>query len=225
MIRQASSLEFLPSRVGLSAKLDAAQPRRVALRFDRPPRRGRRGRKSFVLGYCAMSAREENVGGGEAGPQRGWLWRLIAGRVLVAALLFGVGALWSGGLAPGAQETHRLSVALPLAVLVVALSVLYALALRFSKLPLRAQAGAQFALDVLLITWLVWVTGNLYSPYSALYIVVISVASIFVGARGALLTSVGCAACYTATMLMLAVGLLGAHGRELTPASVEIGRA
>src|SRR5437588_3043830 len=122
MIRQASSLEFLPSRVGLSADLDAAQPRRVALRFDRPPRRGRRGRKPFVLGYCAMMAREENVGG-EAGLQRGWLWRLIAGRVLVAALLFGVGALWSGGLAPGAQETHRLSVALPLAVLVVALSV------------------------------------------------------------------------------------------------------
>jgi two-component system sensor histidine kinase PilS (NtrC family) len=168
-----------------------------------------------------MFAGRENVGGGEDGLQRGWLRWLIAGRILVAAVLFGAGALWAGGTTtPGAQESHRLAGALPLAVIVLALSVLYALALRFSRLALRAQAGAQFALDALLITWLVWVTGNLYSPYSALYIVVISVASIFVGARGAMLTSVGCATCYTATMLVLAVGLFGGHGRELTPASV-----
>jgi len=172
-----------------------------------------------VLGYGAMTARAENVGG-DSGPQRVWLWRLIAGRVLVAFALFGAGALWTGGLAVGAQESHRQSGALTLTALVVALSVLYALALRFSRLALRAQSGAQFAVDVLLITLLVWVTGNLYSPYSALYIVVISVASIFVGARGALVASVGCAALYTATMLVLAVGLLGAGGRELTPASV-----
>jgi hypothetical protein len=35
--------------------------------------------------------------------------------------------------------------------------------------------------DVLLVTWLVWITGNANSPYAALYIVIISVASLFVG--------------------------------------------
>src|SRR5205085_9348950 len=74
-------------------------------------------------------------------------------------------------------------------------------------------------LDALLITWLVLVTGNVYSPYSALYIVVISVASIFVGARGGLLTSVGCASCYTAAMLALTAGWLGDHGKYMPTAS------
>ena len=167
-----------------------------------------------------MSARGGNVGGGEAGLHRGWLWWLIAGRVLIAGGLLGVGALWAGGLVSNAQESHRLSGSLPLALFVLALSGLYSLALRFSSLPLRSQVGVQFALDAMLITWLVWATGNLYSPYSALYIVVISVASIFMGARGALLTAVGCAACYTGTMIALATGWLGVGAKDLTPGSL-----
>jgi two-component system sensor histidine kinase PilS (NtrC family) len=167
-----------------------------------------------------MRGLEETVIGGDAGLQRVWLWRLIAGRVLVAGLLFCISVLWTSGLAPGAQESHRLGGALPFAGMVFALSAIYALALRFTPLMLRAQAAAQFAIDALLITWLVWVTGNLYSPYTALYIVVISAASIFLGERGALVTAVGCALCYTATMLTLTAGWLGGHGRGLTAASL-----
>jgi two-component system sensor histidine kinase PilS (NtrC family) len=167
-----------------------------------------------------MREREGHVGGGEAGLHRSWLWWLIAGRLLIEGVLLGVGALWAGGLVSSAQESHRLSGSLPLALFVLALSALYALALRFSSLPLRLQAGVQFAFDALLITWLVWATGNLYSPYSALYIVVISVASIFMGARGALFTAVGCAACYTATMIALSTGWLGSGARGLSVGSL-----
>jgi two-component system sensor histidine kinase PilS (NtrC family) len=163
-----------------------------------------------------MRAREETVGGGDAGVQRVWLWRLIEARIVIAGLLFVISVLWTSGLAPDAQESHRLGGALPFAGLVLALSAVYALALRLTRLPLRAQAAAQFALDTLLVTWLVWVTGNLYSPYTALYIVIISAASIFIGARGTLLMAVGCATCYTATTLVLAMGWLGGQGRELT---------
>jgi two-component system sensor histidine kinase PilS (NtrC family) len=155
---------------------------------------------------------------GDAGLQRVWLWRLIAGRVLIGGLLFGVSVLWTSGLAPGAQRSHRLGAALPFAGVMVVLSALYALALRFTRLPLRAQAMAQFTIDALLITWLVWVTGNLYSPYTALYIVVIAAASIFLGARGTLVTAVGCASFYTATTLALTTGWVGSLGRELTTA-------
>src|SRR5215207_8790464 len=180
-----------------------------------------RGGAAFMLGLSAMRAREEKTaGGGETGLQTVWVWRLIAGRLLVAGLLFGVSVLWTSGLAPGAQETRRLGSALPFAFVVLALSAVYALALRFTRIPLRAQAGAQFALDALLVTWLVWVTGNLYSPYTALYILVISAASIFLGARGALVTAVGCAACYTATILGLTAGWFGGGGGPgLTTAS------
>src|SRR5438270_12948869 len=114
-----------------------------------------------------MSMSVGNVRGEEAGLPRRWLWWLIAGRVFVAGLLLGVSALWAGGLAANAQESHRLGGVVPLVGAVLVLSVSYALALRFSRLPLRAQAGAQFALDALLVTWLVWPTGDLSSPYSA----------------------------------------------------------
>jgi len=166
-----------------------------------------------------MRAREEKAGG-DVGLQRVWVWRLIAGRVLVAGLIFGVSVLWTSGLAPGAQESRRLGGALPFAGVVLAVSALYALALRFTRFPLRAQAAAQFTLDTLLVTWLVWVTGNLYSPYTALYILVISAASIFLGARGALVTAVGCASCYTAATFLLATGWLTGHGRGLSASSL-----
>ncbi len=175
-----------------------------------------------------MRAREERAGGGgdAATPQSIWVWRLIAGRLLVVGLLFGVSVLWTGGLAPGAQESRRLDGALPFAALVLALSALYALALRLTRIPLRAQAAAQFAIDALLVTWLVWVTGNLYSPYTALYILVISAASVLLGARGALVMAVGCATLYTATMLGLTAGWLGGGGRSLTAASLaEVAQA
>src|SRR5215212_7392271 len=173
-----------------------------------------------MLGLCAMRAREEKTAGGETVLQRVWVWRLIAGRLLVAGLLFGVSVLWTSGLAPRAQETRRLWSALPFAFVVLGLSAAYALALRFTRTPLRTQAAAQFALDALLVTWLVWVTGNLYSPYTALYILVISAASIFLGARWALVTAVGCAACYTLTMLGLTTGWFGVGRHDLTAAAM-----
>jgi two-component system sensor histidine kinase PilS (NtrC family) len=159
-----------------------------------------------------MSVLEEGPEKAGPGLRERWLWWLIAGRVLAAFLLLGVGALWASGMAANAPESHRFSGTLPLAFVVLGLSALYALALRFTPLRPQTQAGAQFAADLLLITWLVWVTGNVYSPYSALYIVVISTASIFLGARGALLTSVGCAVCYTAAMFALASGWMSGRG-------------
>lgn len=137
------------------------------------------------------------------------LWWLIGGRLVAAALLLGAGVLWAGGVfGAGAGGTWRW--AAPLAV-VVSLSALYVLALRFSRLPLRAQASAQFFFDILLATWLVWTTGELHSPFTALYLVIIPVAGILIGVRGALLISVGCAVCYTAVMLGTALGWLPAQ--------------
>src|SRR4051812_3434768 len=173
----------------------------------------------FMLGLGSMGLRAEEVSGG--GVQRRWVWWLIAGRVLAAAVVFGASALWWGGATGAREETGRLGgSATTIVIAVLSLSVVYALVLRFTRVRPRAQAGAQLAIDAVLITWLVWVTGNLYSPYTALYIIVISMASIFLGARGALMTSVGCAAFYTATMLAIASGWLDRAGAALTPASL-----
>ena len=60
----------------------------------------------------------------------------------------------------------------------VGLTIVYFFLLRLSR-HLAWQVRAQFFLDGLLITWLVWRTGDLSSPYITLYIVLISVASFF----------------------------------------------
>jgi two-component system sensor histidine kinase PilS (NtrC family) len=162
-----------------------------------------------------MSAGEPNAEKRDVGAERRWLWMLVAGRVVLALLLLGAGVLWSGLSSGATGDAGRLTGTQPVALLALALSALYALALRFSSLSTTTQAGMQFALDVLLVTWLVWVTGNFYSPYSALYMVVISVAGLFLGARAALLAALGCAVCYTTAML----GLMLGWGGELSGAA------
>ncbi len=147
------------------------------------------------------------------------LWWLIAGRLAATILLFGISLAWSQeewfGGGQGALRTT-----LPLTIAVLLLSLLYTIALRF--FPARSQllAGAQLFFDALLVTWLVWMTGDLQSPYVALYIVVISVASIFLGTIGSLITSVGCAAVYTSIMLLAALGLFPFTAREVTAYSI-----
>jgi two-component system, NtrC family, sensor histidine kinase PilS len=155
--------------------------------------------------------------GAEDLPRR-WLRLLIAGRAGAGLLLVVAGALWPATLTGGGAEPARLAGALPAALTCLALASVYALLLRFSRLPHALQAAIQFALDALLVTWLVWATGNFYSPYSALYIVVISIAGLFLGARGALLTALGCAASYTAAMFGLMLGLTA--GRGVAPATL-----
>jgi len=49
--------------------------------------------------------------------------------------------------------------------------------------------------------------GRVRSPYTALYIVVISVASLFIGPRGALITAIGSAAAFNAVSLLLLNGM------------------
>ncbi len=137
------------------------------------------------------------------------LWWLIAGRLLAATLLLGASAAWSRSL-PGAHATARnpFGGALTVALAVLVLSAVYAALLRFTTLRRTLQAGIQFFFDVLLITWLVGLTGDLHSPYAALYLVIISIGSIFLGARGAQVLAVGCAFCYTAAMLSVTLGWL-----------------
>src|SRR6266849_3310459 len=116
------------------------------------------------------------------------LWWLILGRLGAALVLLLAGTLWVRGSAR--QESF--SKTLPLLSVVVGLTILYSLAHRFSN-QFQFEARIQFMVDVLLTTWLVWTTGVIHSPYTALYIVIISASSLFLGPRDVVVTSVGCA--------------------------------
>ena len=63
------------------------------------------------------------------------------------------------------------------------------------------QARVQFTIDILLVTWLIGITNDIHSPYTALYIVIISLASFFLGPRDAIIVSVACAVAFTGCAL------------------------
>lgn len=133
------------------------------------------------------------------------LWWLISGRAGVVVLLLLISVLWKRS-APGPSLVNSLNIIGPIILTVAALTLIYSVALLLWK-NFLAQARIQFFADVFLVTWLVWATGNVHSPYGALYIVVISVASLFIGPRGAMITSVGSVSAFNACALLAINGV------------------
>jgi two-component system sensor histidine kinase PilS (NtrC family) len=70
-----------------------------------------------------------------------------------------------------------------LAVATIILSAFYFAALR-SRISHKAQGYFQFSLDVCLVTWLVYRTGDVESPFLALYLVIIFAACALLGRTG-----------------------------------------
>ncbi len=139
------------------------------------------------------------------------LWWLILARFAAAVLLFFGRAIWIHG-ANASAWPPMLS---PLFV-VGGLTALYALALTLSK-SLLLQARIQFLIDIILITWLIWTSNVIHSPYIAIYIVVIGASSIFLGPRDAIVLSLGCALAFTASALAVLNGI----GVTETPALLD----
>lgn len=127
------------------------------------------------------------------------LWWLIAGRALLSVLMFAASLALRSNDAASSRAVSR--GVFSIVAVTLCLSVVYALLLRLTRVSVRVQSGLQLSVDALLVTGLVLVTGGLRSPYTALFIGVISLASLFRGARGALAMSVLCASCYVAAML------------------------
>lgn len=142
------------------------------------------------------------------------LWWLIMGRLIGATLLFALSTTLFSREPLGTSGRS----ALLIFIVIISLSFIYALVLRFNR-RWRLQASIQLFLDVLVVTWLVYVTGDVGSPFAALYIVVISVASIYLGSRAALIASVGCAAIFTGLVVSILSGYILPHVRALTETS------
>src|SRR5206468_12010129 len=116
----------------------------------------------FVIRFCPMNGKERSrrVGIGQR------LWWLIAGRAAIALILLLGGALWARGtLGPNIGNSFRLIK--PIILTVGLLTIIYS-ALHLLWRNYRLQARIQFVVDVLLVTWLIWITGTVHSPYTAL---------------------------------------------------------
>src|SRR5215203_5586698 len=102
--------------------------------------------------------------GRTVGSKLGWM---IPGRLVIALLLTVIGTLWTrAGEAP--QSFNK---SLGLLTIVASLTIIYGLIYRLSR-NILFQARFQLAIDVFLVTWLVWNSNVIQSPYLALHIAI-----------------------------------------------------
>src|SRR5258705_12746530 len=87
----------------------------------------------------------------------GWL---IAGRLATAIVLLSVGALLITDTAADKSWVKKL----PVFLFVIFLTFAYSLIQRFSQ-GYVLHARLQFGVDVLIVTWLVWTSDVIHSPY------------------------------------------------------------
>ncbi|MCA1590795.1 MAG: PAS domain S-box protein [Acidobacteria bacterium] len=143
---------------------------------------------------------------------------LIIGRLVVIFLLLVTSWVWYTGSAAFSFEQFR-SDPLIIFVIAVGLTTVYFFLLRLS-LRLAWQVRMQFVLDSLLITWLIWRTGGLTSPYVTLYIVLIGVSSLYLPPRLTLTMAIICGALFVVLSLLTFLSII--EGAATTPTLSKI---
>jgi len=131
---------------------------------------------------------------------------LIIGRLMVIFILLVTSWIWNSGQLQLSFEKFPQDVFLVF-LISVGLTIVYFFWIRLSKNYLF-QKKIQFVLDALLITSLVWRTGDLTSPYITLYIVLISVSSLSLKSRWTLLMALFCVVLFITLALFAATGLI-----------------
>lgn len=141
---------------------------------------------------------------------------LILGRLVVIFLLLVSTWIWLSGRLTLSFEDFPQSIFLGF-IVSVGLTIIYFFLLRLSS-RLSWQVRLQFFLDALLITWLVWRTGDLSSPFIVLYLVLISVSSLFLKPFGTVAMAFICVALFTVISVLAGAGLITSTGAELSTA-------
>lgn len=119
---------------------------------------------------------------------------LIIGRLAAIFLLLVTSWIWFSGSTEFSLQSIPQSTLLVF-IISVGLTAVYFFLLRLSN-TINWQIRLQFILDALLITWLVWRTGDLTSPYITLYIILIAVSSIFLKPISTIFMALLCAALF-----------------------------
>ena len=142
---------------------------------------------------------------------------LIVGRLAVIFLLLVVSWILDGGHLDFTAATFPKDIFLVF-IISIALAFVYTLVLRFNGSYAR-QTRAQFIVDALLVTWLVWHTGDLSSPFILLYVVLISVSSIYLNPRGTIFLAALCSALFTVFSGLIVAKILPTYSAALPETS------
>jgi two-component system, NtrC family, sensor histidine kinase PilS len=125
--------------------------------------------------------------------------RLIFGRLTFIFLMLLASWWWAGNYLP--QSTGKFPTSLFLFFIVsISLTGVYHVATYLNH-NYFWQRRVQVFIDVLLITWLVWETGDINSPYTSLYIVLICVSG-FIGKADSIAIAISSAACFIAMAVL-----------------------
>jgi two-component system sensor histidine kinase PilS (NtrC family) len=143
---------------------------------------------------------------------------LIIGRLVAIFLLLVSSWIWYSGSTEFTLQSIPPST-LFIFIISVGLTVVYFFLLRISSL-IQWQIRFQFLVDALLITWLVWRTGDLTSPYITLYIVLISVSSVFLRPRSTILMAFLCIGLFCALAILTGFTYIDSFGTPQTPAKI-----
>ncbi|MEK6405447.1 MAG: ATP-binding protein [Acidobacteriota bacterium] len=146
------------------------------------------------------------------------LYWLLLSRIAMAAALLAIVGLTEK------DNTQRsfIPVLAAVAGAIVLLSAFYLAVLR-TRLAHRTQAYIQFSVDICIVTWLVYRTGDVESPFLALYLVIIFAACALLGRTGVSLVGALAGALYVSIgvlamsrVLPRAIGWAPYEGNELS---------
>ena len=143
---------------------------------------------------------------------------LIIGRLVAIFLLLVSSWIWYSGSTEFTLQSIPQST-LFIFIISVGLTVVYFFLLRIGSL-IRWQIRFQFLVDALLITWLIWRTGDLTSPYITLYIVLISVSSVFLRPRSTILMAFLCIGLFCGLAILTGFTVIDSFGIPQTRTKV-----
>ncbi len=146
---------------------------------------------------------------------------LILGRLVLIFLMLVSAWIWLSGRLILSFDSFPQSIFIGF-IVAVGLTIVYFFFLRLSP-NLSWQVRLQFGLDALLITWLVWRTGDLSSPFIVLYLVLISVSSLFLQPYSTVVMAFVCIGLFSLLSLVTGFGLIESTGAELSSAKVVQG--
>jgi two-component system sensor histidine kinase PilS (NtrC family) len=143
---------------------------------------------------------------------------LIIGRLMTLFLLLVGTWVWNSGHLKLSYDEFPRSLFIVFLIF-VGLTIVYFFVLRLSR-NYNVQIKVQFFLDAVLITWLLWRTGDLSSPYLTLYTILIATSSIFLASRGTIILAFVCVALFTT--LAVLTSFVFVNSMETTYASSKI---
>jgi two-component system sensor histidine kinase PilS (NtrC family) len=138
------------------------------------------------------------------------LQTLVIGRLMAIFLLLVASWFWYSGTFRLTSATFPQGLFLVF-LISVGLTIVYFFLLRLSPNYLW-QIKAQFGLDGLLITWLVWQTGDISSPYIMLYIVLVSIASLYLKPGPTMWMAAFCSVMFVGMSVLTGLSLISVFG-------------